>query len=193
MENESNVVSNSEILNAEVEVNTIQAEVEADGKVLEEIIEENLSDNETDSNKIRTSIMNDLAGYEAAELNTNKLKIQRDELMMKLRETNPTIFEEIDKVDADLSLVSITQDNIKKTLKSKFSELLNITQDDELNKTLVYNKVQATYVYPTKKHSFDLKKFISEENEFYIDNISIMSPYATISDVSDSVKITIKK
>ena len=44
-----------------------------------------------------------------------------------------------------------------------------------------------------KEHSFDLKDFMEKESSFYFDNISKFAPYAKISDVSDSIKITIKK
>ena len=58
---------------------------------------------------------------------------------------------------------------------------------------ILYGKIQATYVYPTVKHQFDLKSFIEEQNEFYTEHLSVLDPYSTMTKVSDYVKYTVKK
>ena len=98
--------------------------------------------------------------------------------------------ESLKELDLQRDACNSKMELIKKELLPMFQ--VAVAEDPD-NKTLLCNKVQATYVYPTKKHSFDLKDFMEKESSFYFDNISKFAPYAKISDVSDSIKITIKK
>ena len=81
-------------------------------------------------------------------------------------------------------------DIIKQEATPVFRKVVELNNND---KTLLYGKIQATYVFPTEKHKFDLKLFIEEQKDFYIDNISYFDPYSEITQVSDYVKFTVKK
>lgn len=138
----------------------------------------------------RGDILIKLKSYEDNYIEIEKYNKEKEALMEKLREACPDIYSEIDKINEEIKgreeeLSSITSD-----LLPLYQRLINLDAD---NKTLAYGRVQGTYVYPTKKHQFDLKSFIANEHDFYLDNISTFNVYSKITDVSDYVKITIKK
>lgn len=126
------------------------------------------------------------------EVNAKKAKLEASiaEIEVKLREACPELYSELD----NLNMQANTQANRLKEIASEATPFFaQAVKEDEDNKTLLYGKIQATYVYATEKHQFDLKSFIEENNEFYTEHLSVLDPYSTITKVSDYVKFTVKK
>lgn len=138
----------------------------------------------------REKSMNILKDYEEVIKENSDLAKRIEDLQATLRELHPDIFEQIDAVNAT---ISSNESRLKQIASEACPIFEGAINEDEENKTLVYGKVQGTYVYPTEKHSFDLKSFIEENKEFYTENISILDPYAKITPVSAYVKFTVKK
>lgn len=139
---------------------------------------------------MKSKILKRLARYDDLVKAEAKSASDYDILYEELLNSNPELAEKLRQLDMTRDACNSEMEIIKKELLPMFQ--VAVAEDPE-NKTLLCNKIQATYVYPTKKHSFDLKDFMEKESSFYFDNISKFTPYAKISDVSDSVKITIKK
>lgn len=139
---------------------------------------------------IKDSIIKRLARYDELVKSNAKAETTYEEVYQELLASNPELAEKLKLIETEKSACENEMESIKKELLPMFQVAV---VEDPNNKTLLCNKVQATYVYPTKKHSFDLKDFMEKESAFYFDNISKFAPYAKISDVSDSIKITIKK
>ena len=142
------------------------------------------------SGSVKDNILKKLARYDELVKASNKAADDYDAFLEKLKEATPDLGSELTRALHTQEACENEMEMIKKELLPMFQ--VAVVEDPD-NKTLLCNKVQATYVYPTKKHSFDLKDFMEKESTFYFDNISKFAPYAKISDVSDSVKITIKK
>ena len=139
---------------------------------------------------VKGNILNRLARYDELVKNESKYETDYNEVYEELLKANPEIADKLRDLDMQRDACNNEMEMIKKELLPMFQAAV---AEDPDNKTLLCNKIQATYVYPTKKHSFDLKDFMEKESSFYFDNISKFAPYAKISDVSDSIKITIKK
>jgi hypothetical protein len=81
------------------------------------------------------------------------------------------------------------QNDIKETLVPLQKGAFEANDKD---KTLIYNRIQSTYVEATEKNQFDLKTFRTEQKDFWEKNLDVLRPYAKITNVSDYVKVTIK-
>lgn len=145
----------------------------------------------------RDLAMGKLAEYESYEnkitnLNAemNSLNSELDELISKIKIDNKELIDKINAKSLELEQAKKMQDSIKE-------QLLPIQrlafQANEKDKTLRYNQIQSTYVEPTEKNQFDLKKFREEQKDFWKENLEVMQPYAKITAVSDYIKITISK
>ena len=139
---------------------------------------------------IKGNILERLARYDDLVKAEAKSSMEYDEVYEELLKSNPELAEKLRQLDMTRDACNSEMEIIKKELLPMFQ--VAVAEDPD-NKTLLCNKIQATYVYPTKKHSFDLKDFMEKESSFYFDNISKFTPYSKISDVSDCVKITVKK
>lgn len=139
---------------------------------------------------IKSKILKRLARYDDLNKKHEKAILDYDEVYQELLKASPELASKLKELEMTQDACDNEMELIKKELLPMFQ--VAVAEDPD-NKTLLCNKVQATYVYPTKKHSFDLKGFMEKESSFYFDNISKFAPYAKISDVSDSVKVTIKK
>jgi seryl-tRNA synthetase len=146
--------------------------------------------NKEEELSIKEKILKKLARYDTINSEQIKNAMKHEELYNKILQAVPELAEELRQLEETQNACENEIEVIKKELLPMFQ--VAVAEDPD-NKTLLCNKVQATYVYPTKKHSFDLKDFMEKESAFYFDNISKFAPYAKISDVSDSVKVTIKK
>ena len=111
-------------------------------------------------------------------------------LFSRVRAQNRELVDKIKQLEDELATTSATQDKVRE-------ELLPIQQDlyntDNKEKTLIYNKIQSTFVAPTEKNQFDLKKFREEQNDFWKEHYNLLKDYAKITDVASYLKITIKK
>lgn len=143
-----------------------------------------------DTSSMKDKIIDRLSTYDTLVKAESKITTDYDEVYEELLKANPELADKLKELDLQRDVCNSKMELIKKELLPMFQ--VAVAEDPD-NKTLLCNKVQATYVYPTKKHSFDLKDFMEKESTFYFDNISKFAPYAKISDVSDSIKITIKK
>jgi len=139
---------------------------------------------------VKDTIVSRLSRYDDLVKAEAKAASDYDEVYEELLKSNPEIASKLKELDMKRDACNNEMEMIKKELLPMFQTAVAEDQD---NKTILCNKIQATYVYPTKKHSFDLKDFMEKESAFYFDNISKFTPYAKITDVSDCVKITIKK
>lgn len=138
----------------------------------------------------REKSINLLKDYEEITKENSNLSKKIEDIQNSLRELHPDLYEQIDAIN--LTIAS-NESRLKQIASDACPLFEGAIKEDEENKTLVYGKVQGTYVYPTEKHQFDLKSFIDENKEFYTDNISILDPYAKITPVSAYVKFTVKK
>lgn len=159
---------NSDILEADVDVNIVK-----------------------DSNiTFREKVINKLKDYEDITNSQAKLEVEKEEVMNSIKKACPELFDRISKLDNEILAKDNQIDEMKKSITPLFEKAIKESSD---NKTLLYGKVQGTYVDSTKKHSFDLKSFIDENKDFYTNNISIFDPYSKITDVAAYTKITVKK
>lgn len=166
--------------NAEVEVNIVK----------EELKEPTLEEQET-------LAMNKLGEYENKERekvklteDLEKLTNEYDNLITELNNANKELVDKIEEIKNRLEVIGEAQEIIKEELLPLQSKLYSM---DDTRKTLVYNKIQSTYVAQTEKNKFDLKKFREDHKDFFESNRDIMGPYSEISIVKDYLKITIKK
>ena len=145
----------------------------------------------------RNKTMAKLAEYESCQ---NKLGILNKELEDLDTELNKIINEVklnhkelIDKINSktnEIKEIESEQEKIKVDLLPLQRNAFKYNTND---KTFNYNKIQSTYVEPTEKNSFDLKKFREEQKEFWNTNLNVLEPYSKITEVSDYIKITISK
>ena len=131
-----------------------------------------------------------LKEYEDITSDINKLNSEREDILLEIRKSCPEL---VSKLEENEAITKLKNDKLKIIASEALPFFRVIANYDEDNKTLIYGKVQGTYVYPSVKHQFDLKSFIEEEKDFYVENISMFDPYSKITDVSDYVKFTVKK
>lgn len=168
---------------------------------LEEILFENADTEVIISNieSSKDSVMHRLAIYESLENTKNdyqtaleRIEQKKNEMLEEFAKNN----EEFRQLLEDSQKVSLDIEEVKQEQETLKTEILTFQRDayadSEDNKSLTYNKVTATYVLPTEKNSFDLKKFREEQTDFWNDNQDILGTYAKITPVSDYVKLTIK-
>lgn len=161
----------------------------SDIKVTRDVVEEALEAH-TNEKTCREAALDKMKDYE--ETNARKVKLDSEiaDLEIEIRKQCPEMFDKLDKLNEQLKKEEARLKEIASESTPFFAQAV---KEDEDNKTLLYGKVQATYVYATDKHQFDLKSFIEEENDFYTEHLSVLDPYTTITRVSDYVKYTIKK
>ena len=146
--------------------------------------------NETAKVTPREEAFKILSKYEIKVREIDDISAKIKDVQSKIEETCPELFKEIKTLENDLAKKNEDLDIIKQVATPVFRKVVELNNND---KTLLYGKIQATYVFPTEKHKFDLKSFIEEQKDFYIDNISYFDPYSEITQVSDYVKFTVKK
>ena len=146
--------------------------------------------NETAKATPREEAFKILSKYEAKAKEIDEISSKIKDVQSKIEETCPELFKEIKTLENDLAKKNEALDIIKQEATPVFRKAVELDNGD---KTLTYDKIQATYVFPTEKHKFNLKLFIEEQEDFYLDNISYFDPYSEITQVSDYVKFTVKK
>lgn len=141
--------------------------------------------------------MKKLSEYESCVKKEKQLNADLSELEAKVAGLieqvtidNKELFDAIDAIKEELSSISEKEGTLKEDLLPLQRELFKKDKED---KTLVFNKVQSTYVASTEKNQFDLKAFREEESDFWKEHLDVMSPYAKITTVADYLKISIKK
>lgn len=161
----------------------------SDIKVVKDVVQEALEAH-LEGKTSREIALDKMKEYE--ETNARKVKLDSEiaDLEIEIRKTCPEMFDKLDKLNEQLKKEEARMKEIAAESTSIFARAV---EEDEDNKTLLYGKIQATYVYPTVKHQFDLKSFIEEQNEFYTEHLSVLDPYSTMTKVSDYVKYTVKK
>lgn len=173
------LVNNDNVVTASADIKVIKDEP-LDVSINQDTLEKTFKDN----------IMNYLKEYEETTDDKVKLENEISEIEDKIREAVPELYAKLDILNVNLDEKNKKLKAISSACVDDFRSAVALNED---MKTLVYNKVQGTYVYPTKKHQFDLKAFIEDNKEFYTENLSILDPYSKITDVADYVKITVKK
>lgn len=145
----------------------------------------------------RKLAMEKLEEYEAAEKKIaildgemTLLNQELEGLISKIKQDNKELIDKINAKSNEIDAVRSEQDKIKEDLLPLQREVYLVDNED---KTLKFNKIQSTYVAPTEKNQFDLKKFREEQKEFWTEHLDVMNPYAKITEVSDYLKITISK
>lgn len=148
-------------------------------------------------NKVKKEAMDKLGEYEAKEKEKTVLSGRIEEAQAKLdvlidevMAANFGLVNEINGLKQQLEEVEQKQEDLKKDLLPLQEKLF---YTDEKEKTLLYNKIQSTFVEATVKNQFDLKKFREEETSFWEEHLDVLRPYAKITDVAEYLKITIKK
>lgn len=143
-----------------------------------------------DESSPRDVVLDKIKEYESVSKEKTKLDLQIEEIEEQIRQACPELYSKLDELNTKSKSKADRLKEISSETTPFFAKAVEI---DEGDKTLIYGKVQATYVYPTTKHQFDLKSFIEEQNEFYTDNISMFDPYSTFTEVSGYTKFTVKK
>ena len=145
----------------------------------------------------RKLAMEKLEEYEAAEKKIaildgemTLLNQELEGLISKIKQDNKELIDKINAKSNEIDAARSEQDKIKEDLLPLQREVYLVDNED---KTLKFNKIQSTYVAPTEKNQFDLKKFREEQEEFWTEHLDVMNPYAKITEVSDYLKITISK
>ena len=145
----------------------------------------------------RKKAMEKLEEYEAEEKKIIRLdgemtllNQELEYLISKIKQENKELIDKINDKANEIEAAKAIQESIKQQLLPLQRE---VYLADNKDKTLVFNKIQSTYVAATEKNQFDLKKFREEQKDFWKENLDILKPYAKITDVSDYLKITIKK
>lgn len=197
----------------------MQLDLEEDNEEVKEekevLVSDSVSDGEEDTNKeteteerpemtkaefaakCKSEAMTKLGEFETLENKKTvlagdlaKAQQELEMLFSKVRAQNIDLINKINSLTNELETTEKQQDKVKE-------DLLPLQRDlflaDESEKTLVYNKIQSTFVAATEKNQFDLKKFREEQKEFWKENLEILKPYAKITDVAAYLKITIKK
>ena len=152
---------------------------------------------EVSSVDVREEAMKKLAEYESYE-NTlsrldgeyNLLSQELEGLISKIKQENKELLDRINDIANEIDKTKLAQDKVKEELLPLQRVVYN---NDNADKTLKYNKIQSTYVAPSEKNKFDLKKFREERKAFWEENLEVLSPYAEITAVSDYLKVTISK
>lgn len=198
---EENLNLNELVTNAEVDIKVVKLNdsVEGEKDKIEEdnnVKESNTKDTscemttEEDIRDKREKALLKLKEYEDVTSDINKLNLEREDILSEIRKSCPEL---VSKLEENEAATKLKDDKLKIIASEALPFFRIITNYSEDNKTLIYGKVQGTYVYPSVKHQFDLKSFIEEEKDFYTDNISMFDPYSKITNVSDYVKFTVKK
>ena len=198
---DENLNLNELITNAEVDIKVVKLndsvegekdKIEEDSNVKENSVEDTSCEMtvEEDIRDKREKALLKLKEYEDITSDINKLNLEREDILSEIRESCPEL---VSKLEENEAITKLKNDKLKIIASEALPFFRIITNYDENNKTLIYGKVQGTYVYPSVKHQFDLKSFIEEEKDFYVENISMFDPYSKITDVSDYVKFTVKK
>lgn len=169
---------------------------ESTNEELKEVDIPNGLDEESAENN-RKDIMAKLAEYDKAQSNLVRLTDEMHELQTRLDEVISAVKlankDLVDSIEAKASEIQDLQDNQEK-VKTELLKLQRAAFNyDEKDKTFIYNKIQSTYVAPTESNKFDLKSFREKESNFWKEHLSVLEPYATIKDVADYIKVTIKK
>lgn len=112
-----------------------------------------------------------------------------DILISKIKVDNKELIDKINSLANEIKSLTDEQNDIKETLVPLQKGAFEANDKD---KTLIYNRIQSTYVEATEKNQFDLKSFRTEQKDFWENNLDILRPYAKITNVSDYVKVTIK-
>lgn len=110
-------------------------------------------------------------------------------LISKIKVDNKELIDRINTLANEIKSLTDEQDDIKETLVPLQKGAFEANDKD---KTLIYNRIQSTYVEATEKNQFDLKTFRVEQKDFWEKNLDVLRPYAKITNVSDYVKVTIK-
>lgn len=155
------------------------------------------AEEEVSSVDVREEAMKKLAEYESYE-NTlsrldgeyNLLSQELEGLISKIKQENKELLDRINDIANEIDKTKLAQDKVKEELLPLQRVVYN---NDNADKTLKYNKIQSTYVAPSEKNKFDLKKFREERKTFWEENLEVLSPYAEITAVSDYLKVTISK
>jgi predicted nucleic acid-binding Zn-ribbon protein len=190
--------------NAEVEVTVVDKSdtvAEPENSVEDTNLSETTEDTEwTKENWLehnKKQAMSKLEEYEACEKNLAKLdgemtllNQELEGLISKIKLDNKDLIDKINAKSNEIDAIKSEQDKIKSELVPLQREVYLV---DNTDKTLKYNKVQATYVAATEKNQFDLKLFREEQADFWKTNLDILKPYSKITNVSDYVKITVSK
>lgn len=168
---------------------SLATKASTDIKVVKDVVQEALEAHSEEKTS-REVALDKMKEYE--ETNARKVKLDSEiaDLELEIRKICPDMFDKLDKLNEQLKKEEARLKEIATESTPFFAQAV---KEDEDNKTLLYGKIQATYVYSTEKHQFDLKSFIAEQNDFYTEHLSILDPYSTITNVSDYVKYTIKK
>lgn len=112
-----------------------------------------------------------------------------DILISKIKVDNKELIDKINSLANEIKSLTDEQNDIKETLVPLQKGAFEANDKD---KTLIYNRIQSTYVEATEKNQFDLKSFRVEQKDFWEKNLDVLRPYAKITKVSDYVKVTIK-
>lgn len=157
----------------------------------------NKEDETNNQEENRNKTMNKLAEYEACQNKINRLDGEMsllnqefDALISKIKLENKELIDKINAKSDEIKATQEQQDKIKVELLPLQRLAYQLNKDD---KTFNYNKIQSTYVEPSEKNKFDLKKFREEQSDFWKENLDVLEPYSEITTVSDYIKITISK
>lgn len=163
----------------------------------EEKVEEHPKLSAVEFNEVKKQAMDKLGEYEAQEKEKTILTGRLEEAMAKLdvlideiRAQNIGLVNEINGLQIQIKEAEDKQETIKNDLLPLQEKLF---YTDEKEKTLIFNKIQSTFVEATVKNQFDLKKFREEEKTFWEEHLDVLRPYAKITDVAEYLKITVKK
>ena len=107
-----------------------------------------------------------------------------------MRAANLDLVNKINELNNEFEVADTKQEKIKEELLPLQKEIYLVNEKD---KTLIYNKIQSTYVAPTVKNQFDLKKFKEEQDAFWEEHADVLRPYGKFTDVSAYLKITVKE
>lgn len=166
-----------------------------ENKETETIKEPEVTEEEKEENRAKT--MNKLAEYETYQNKLTKLdgemsllNQELENLISKIKLDNKDLIDKINAKADEIKVAQEEQDKIKLELLPLQRNAFKYNKND---KTFNYNKIQSTYVEPSEKNKFDLKKFREEQKDFWKENLEVLEPYSEITTVSDYIKITISK
>lgn len=179
---------------ADVEVNIIKEEL-SDDEVMDvpsaEMTKEEFAE------VMRNQAMSKLEEYETLERGISTLEAQLalknqalETLIDTIRESNKELIDSINSLAMEIESKKEEQESIKEELLPLQRHIYDANNAD---KTLIFNKIQSTYVLPAEQNKFDLKKFREEQKEFWEEHLDVMKSYAKITSVSDYIKVTVKK
>jgi len=207
--NNGNTMSGNLFVDADVEVNiTKEVPIEEAKEETQVLANDSTTDGEkTDDKEVKTTdderelnrakAMNKLAEYEAYQNKLSKLdgemsllNQELDSLISKIKLENKELIDKINSKADEIKVAQEEQEKIKADLLPLQRAAFNYDNND---KTFNYNKIQSTYVEPSEKNKFDLKKFREEQKDFWNNNLDILKPYSEITAVSDYIKITVSK